>query len=178
MKCTRPIDRLPPVLPHAKQHGGFLLETLVGILVFTLGVLGLVGLQARAIGSTSDTTYRGEAAYLAHAYVSKMWADARANFPLRYATAGQPEFDAFADAVARLPGAAALPDNPAVTIVQPADGTGDPDARGDGGGIALTDTGTLVTIVIRWLPPRGHGGRSDSPDVVHNYTLTSIIAQN
>jgi type IV pilus assembly protein PilV len=157
------------------QRGAFLLEALVGILIFTLGVLGLVALQARAIGYTSDATYRGEAAYLAGAYVSKMWADSRGNIPLRYVAAGQPEFDAFALAVqTALPGAAAIAGNPSVAIVQPGAG-GTTDARADGSGITLTATGTLVTVIVQWQPPRQEGS---AVDVIHNYTMTSIIAHN
>ncbi|HVE50630.1 MAG TPA: hypothetical protein VNG69_13565 [Casimicrobiaceae bacterium] len=156
------------------QHGGFLLEALVGILIFTLGVLGLVALQGRAIAYSSDAQYRGEAAYLANAYVAKMWADARTNIPLRYASSGQVEFDALQTAVNRLPGASSIASNPLITIVQPAPGAGVTDARGDGGLIALTPTGTLVTIVIRWQPPATDG----SPGPVHNYTMSSIIAHN
>jgi type IV pilus assembly protein PilV len=161
----------------SRERGGFLLEALVGILIFTLGVLGLVALQGRAIAYTSDAQYRGEAAYLANAYVAKMWADARANIPLRYIASGQTEFDAFEDAVFRLPGAAAIPGNPSVTIVQPVAGAAVPDARGDGGGIALTDTGTLVTIVIQWRPPKAEGS-SIVETGIHNYTMTTVIAHN
>ena len=157
------------------QAGGFLLEALVGILIFTLGVLGLMALQGRAIGYTSDAQYRGEAAYLANAYISKMWADSRANIPARYALSGQPEFDALEQAVfTRLPGAAAIPNNPTVTIVQPG-AAGTADALANGTGISLTGTGTLVTIVISWQPPRKEG---TATDVVNNYTMTSIIAHN
>ena len=159
----------------ADQRGGFLLEALIGILIFTLGVLGLMALQARAIGYTSDAQYRGEAAYLANAYISKMWADSRANIAARYAASGQPEFDALEQAVfARLPGAANIPNNPTITIVQPGAG-GVADALGNGTGIALTETGTLVTIVISWQPPRKEG---TTGDVINNYTMTSIIAHN
>jgi type IV pilus assembly protein PilV len=156
------------------QGGGFLLEALVGILIFTLGVLGLVALQGRAIAYSSDATYRGEAAYLANALVSKMWADSRANIPLRYVAAGQTDFDAFQTAVFRLPGASAIVNNPSVTIVQPAAGAETADARGDGGNIALTATGTLVTIVIQWQPPSTDGNAGP----IHNYTMSSIIAHN
>ncbi len=138
-------------------------------------MLGLVALQARAIAYTGDAQHRGEAAYLANSYISKMWADSRANIPVRYAASGQPEYDALEAAVfARLPGAAGIPGNPSVTIVQPGPG-GTADAFGNGTGIALTGTGTVVTIVISWQPPRPEGSAAD---VIHNYTMTSIIAQN
>jgi type IV pilus assembly protein PilV len=169
------MSRLVHAAPTSRfQQGGFLLEALVGILIFTLGVLGLVALQGRAIAYSSDAQFRGEAAYLANAYVSKMWADARINIPARYVVAGQPEFDAFQTAVFRLPGAAAIVNNPSVTIVQPAAGAETSDARGDGGNIALSATGTLVTIVIQWQPPSQDG----TPGPIHNYTMSTIIAHN
>lgn len=170
MTRSRPL----PILARGQQ-GGFLLEALVGILIFTLGVLGLVALQGRAIAHSGDAQYRGEAAYLANAYVSKMWADSRANIPLRYIASGQPEYDAFQTAVNRLPGASLIAGNPTVTVLQPAPGAGNPDMRGDGGLIALSPTGTLVTIVIQWQPPAKEG---DVTAPIHNYTMTSIIAHN
>jgi hypothetical protein len=103
-----------------------------------------------------------------------MWAFAGANIPARYVAAGQPVYPARAAAVARLPGAAAIAGNPSVTIVQPAAGAETSDARGDGGAIALSATGTLVTIVIQWQPP----SKEDVPSPVHNYTLSTIIAHN
>jgi type IV pilus assembly protein PilV len=158
------------IVGRERQQGGFLLEALIGILIFTLGVLGLMALQGRAIGYTSDTQYRGEAAYLANAYVAKMWADARANLPARYDDAGEDEYDAFQAAVYRLPGANGIPNNPQVTITQ-APAAGIVDA---GGGISLTGNSTLVTIVIQWQPPAKEG----EAGTVHNYTMTSIIGVN
>ena len=162
--------------PSQRQRGGFLLEALVGILIFTLGVLGLVALQGRAIAYTSDAQYRGEAAYLANSYVSKMWADSPANIPLRYAASGQPEFDALEAAVFRLPGASGIAGNPLVEVVQPPPGGALADALGDGTGITLTSTGTLVTITIQWEPPRREGETGGA--VIHQYVMTSIIAHN
>ena len=157
-----------------RQRGGFLLEALVGILIFTLGVLGLVALQARAIAYTGDASQRGDAAFLANAYASKMWADSRANLTLRYIAPGQPEYDAFAQAVyAALPGAASIVGNPTVAIVQPGAG-GTTDALGNGTGITLTGSGSVVTITIQWQPP----GTEKAPSMLHQYVLTSIIAAN
>lgn len=156
------------------QQGGFLLEALIGILIFSLGVLGLVALQSRAIAYSSDAQYRGEAAYLANAYVSRMWADSRVNIPLRYLAPGQPEYDIFKAAVDTLPGAAAIANNPQVTIVQPPANLPTADARGDGGGIALTGQGTLVTIVIQWQPPVS----GDAAPTTHNFTMSAIVAHN
>lgn len=154
------------------QRGGFLLEALVGILIFTLGVLGLFAMQARAIGYSSDVQYRGEAAYLANAYLSKMWAMPRATLPALFDDAGEAEYDAFALAIqSRLPGAATIVPNPIVTITQPPAG-GSVDAVTN---VALTDNSTLVTVQIQWLQPANIEG---APPTTHQYTITSILGVN
>lgn len=56
------------------QKGAMLLEALIGILIFTVGILGLIGLQAVAAKAVSDSKYRGDAAFLANQILSEMWA--------------------------------------------------------------------------------------------------------
>jgi type IV pilus assembly protein PilV len=60
------------------QSGVALLEALVGILIFSIGILALMGLQAQSIRNTVEAKYRNEAAYLANQIVGQMWVD-RAN---------------------------------------------------------------------------------------------------
>jgi type IV pilus assembly protein PilV len=43
-----------------------LLEALIAILIFSFGILGLVGLQANAINLSTDAKYRADAALLAN----------------------------------------------------------------------------------------------------------------
>ncbi|MDR0457882.1 MAG: fimbrial assembly protein [Burkholderiaceae bacterium] len=53
--------------------GGFaLLEALVALLLFSIGILGLLGLQARAISTNGDTEYRDRAALIADQCASQM----------------------------------------------------------------------------------------------------------
>lgn len=59
----------------SSQHGVILLEALIGILIFSIGILGLMGLQAASIKSTTEARYRSEAGYLASQIVGRMWAD-------------------------------------------------------------------------------------------------------
>ncbi|WP_418128883.1 type IV pilus modification protein PilV [Variovorax sp. 375MFSha3.1] len=56
-----------------RQQGFALLEVLVSILIFSFGVLGLVGLQARAISLSVDAEDRNRAALLANDIASAMW---------------------------------------------------------------------------------------------------------
>ena len=62
---------------HLQQHqsGAYLLEALIGILIFSLGVLGIVGLQAASLRSTSDDAIRAEAVLAANQYIGQMWTD-------------------------------------------------------------------------------------------------------
>lgn len=60
------------------QQGSVLLEGLIAILIFSFALLGLIGIQANAIGWSIDAKYRADAAYLSNQIVSMMWLD-RAN---------------------------------------------------------------------------------------------------
>ena len=57
------------------QQGVVLLEALIGILIFSFGIIGLVGLQAAMLKSTSAAQYRSEAGYIAQQQLGLMWAD-------------------------------------------------------------------------------------------------------
>jgi type IV pilus assembly protein PilV len=59
------------------QRGVMLLEVLIALLIFALGVLGLVGLQARAARDSSQTKYRADATLLANDLLGQMWLTSR-----------------------------------------------------------------------------------------------------
>jgi type IV pilus assembly protein PilV len=54
------------------QGGFFLIEAMVAILIFALGILGLVALGGTAVASQSDAQYRTEASTLADAIAGEM----------------------------------------------------------------------------------------------------------
>ena len=56
-----------------RQTGSYLLEALIAILIFSFGVLGLIGLLGSSIRITNDARYRSEAANLANAMIAEMW---------------------------------------------------------------------------------------------------------
>lgn len=61
---------------HLKRHaqsGMMLLEALIAILIFAVGILGIVGLQATAIKQGTDARYRSEAAMLVNQLIGQMW---------------------------------------------------------------------------------------------------------
>ncbi len=57
------------------QRGVMLIEALVGILIFSVGILALIGMQGVAIKNTTDARYRSEAAFLASEIIGRMWID-------------------------------------------------------------------------------------------------------
>lgn len=58
-----------------KQQGTILIEGLFAIVIFSVGVLALVGMQANAVKLAGDAKLRADAAYLANQIISQMWAD-------------------------------------------------------------------------------------------------------
>jgi type IV pilus assembly protein PilV len=55
------------------QQGVLLIEALIGILIFSIGILALIAMQASAISAQSDAQVRIEAANLADRLVNKIW---------------------------------------------------------------------------------------------------------
>lgn len=56
-------------------RGIALIEALVGILIFTVGILGLVGLQASMMQAQGSAKYRADASALAGELIGMMWSD-------------------------------------------------------------------------------------------------------
>jgi len=60
------------------QKGSILLESLIAVLVFSFGILGIVGLQASSIKVTTQSKQRIDASLIANQRIASMWLD-RAN---------------------------------------------------------------------------------------------------
>jgi type IV pilus assembly protein PilV len=142
--------------PRARRAAGgaFLLEALVALLIFSLGVLAIAGLHGRVTRLGSDAQYRAEAAHLAHAVLAEM----RATYP-------GPAFASFDSDVAgegyrtlrekakRLPGA--FDDAIAPTV------------RIDGG---PSERSRRVDVVLSWRAP--------GDTTVHRYAAGTVIGAN
>lgn len=113
------------------QSGFMLLEVLVSILIFSIGVLSIVGLQANSIKQSSAAKYRTDASLLANDLIGRMWVSDRSNATLSAAfTPGGDEYARWQSAVENaLLGADAHP--PTVVV--------DPD--------------NLVTVTVLWKAP-------------------------
>jgi type IV pilus assembly protein PilV len=101
--------------PRRRQGGFTLIEVLVALLVFSLGVLGVVGMQARAVQFSTQAGDRARAAMLANEIVSQMWAQQTAVLDSDTITRWQARFR---DAAAGLPNGAGT-----VTTTTAADGS-------------------------------------------------------
>ena len=61
---------------YKKQRGVMLLEAMIGVLLFSIGIIGIMGLQAKALATVSDTKYRSEAAFLTENFISNIQSNA------------------------------------------------------------------------------------------------------
>lgn len=57
------------------QHGVVLVEAMIAILIFSMGILAIAGLQAAMVKNTSDSKFRADASYIAQQRIGMMWAD-------------------------------------------------------------------------------------------------------
>jgi len=95
------------------KKGFYTIEALVSLVIFMTGILGVVGMQASAIGNNSNATYRAEASFLADAIIAEMWTDR--NNLTSYASGTATSYTAWLTEVnTRLPGSSANP--PIITV--------------------------------------------------------------
>jgi type IV pilus assembly protein PilV len=150
-----------------RQGGAYLLEALIGLLIFSLGILGIVGLQAASLRATSDAGLRAEAVFAANQLIGQMWADNIQNLDGNYSQAiAGPKYTAFRDALKAAQGAAWYQD-PAVVF----DPAGIPPP---------STTGRWVMITVWWKTCASINCNVLAVDKVdvHNYTTTGVVGQN
>jgi type IV pilus assembly protein PilV len=137
--------------PRAGQTGSYLLEALIAILIFSFGILGLIGLLGSSIRITNDARYRSEAANLASAMIADMWTMTAAQMDTQFGTSG-PKLIAWQDkAKALLPVPASY--EPTVVIT---DGSS-PESKS-------------VVVTVFWQLP----GESER----HQHLMTAQIGKN
>jgi type IV pilus assembly protein PilV len=141
-----------------RQRGSFLLEALIAVLIVALGILGLIGLEAKSIQNVDDNQFRAEAVFMANTLVGQMWtsnqATLAAQFDSTLAGPGTP-YDEFKNFVqARLPQAAWTP-APLVVIAP-----------------RLPGTAVDATITVFWTPP------GDLVNTFHQYQSTATVGFN
>ncbi|HEY0954337.1 MAG TPA: type IV pilus modification protein PilV [Roseateles sp.] len=159
-----------PHLRH-RQHGVLLLEVLIALLIFALGVLGLVGLQATATKQSGQTKYRADATLLANDLLGQMWVSSRdfttLNSRFKSSDGGGADYLVWKErVVSQLPGAETYPPTVALAQVQPLDAI----VSGASAPAVGLSASTRVTITMRWKAP----GEA-ATDPVHNIVLTNEI---
>jgi type IV pilus assembly protein PilV len=75
IKTQRQFRNRHPSGQRTKSRGIALIEALVGILIFTTGILGVVGLQASMSKAQGSAKTRSEASMLANELIGLMWSD-------------------------------------------------------------------------------------------------------
>ncbi len=124
------------------ERGVMLIEALVAILIFSIGILAVVGMQAVAIKDVTSAKYRSEAAFLVQELLSQMWTDNGNIGTYAFTGAGAPpaKIQVWVNKVqSRLPDGANQP--PVVTLTNTV-----PVA-------SATPTGATVQITVRWRLP-------------------------
>jgi type IV pilus assembly protein PilV len=138
---------LAPATARTRQRGATLLEALIGILIFSVGILALVGMQALAIRHMSDAKYRSDAAFYANEIIGKMWVNRGSLNSYIYGGSGTPPAaieDWVTSVQGGLPGITAAANLPTIAVA-----------------------GTTVTVTIYWQPP-------GAPDR-HNHIIVAYI---
>ena len=98
MKPTLTLSTLS-IPPH--QRGMMMIEALMAILIFSLGILGMVGVNALAVASQSDAQYRTDANKFATQIINQIWVSVvRTTDAARATTAGASVSDSAMRAIA------------------------------------------------------------------------------
>jgi len=148
------------------QQGSVLLESLIAFLIFSMGLLGVIGMQATAINNTLDARYRSDAAFLANQIIAQIWADADSTVSpaiIKNTYACNPCKTNNGNAntqswVTQIQGTQAQPGFlPGVTNAanQP----------------VITIAGNQVTVTVNWQAPQGGS-------VAHNYVTSTDVQFN
>jgi len=138
-----------------QQSGSILLEGLISILLFSVGILAIVGLQTASIKMVGDAQYRSEASMLANQLIGQMWTSDRtpATLQTNYGSPSGPTYMNWVNSVnTSLPGVSGVPANQPVVTVVPSTLTVAPSS--------------VVTVTIFWSSPKGP---------VHKYIVVANI---
>lgn len=155
-KHSPSFQRKHPALLPAKQKGVLLLEALIAILIFSLGILGSIGLQAASIKQATAAEDRAKAASLANDLISRMWASDHKTLATNFGSKGEGFSDwMLAVENSKLPGATETANKPTISF-----STGPSTASG------LTPS-TKAEIVIKW--------QAHNESTAHQYTAITVI---
>ena len=151
----------------AGQSGVMLLEALIALLVFSLGILTVIGIQASSIRMTADAQLRSKAALLADRLVGEMWASGgdMTRLETNFKTGGAAYKDWLDDVknfeAGGLPGVDPNGDTAPVVTVTP------------GGVVEGKARNAEVTVTLFWRTPS-----MTADDPPHRHIVTSHVSRN
>jgi type IV pilus assembly protein PilV len=105
--------------PYPPQQGSALLEGLLAILIFTVGLLSILMLLSSSLLEVGNARYRSEASLLAASLIAEMWTGDRsvASLQARFADTSAAEYQRWEQEVAaQLPGITAQANQPTVSV--------------------------------------------------------------
>ncbi|MFA6970842.1 MAG: hypothetical protein WC208_05505 [Gallionella sp.] len=150
------------------QQGSVLLEALIAFLIFSMGILGVIGLQATVINNTLDARYRTDAAFLANQIIAQIWGDPLLDFvtdPAKPRYVIQPTYAC--DPCTSGNGNA----NTRGWVAQIQSGFLPGGTSGTANQPSVVITGNQVTVTINWQSPK-------STAISHNYVTKTEIKFN
>jgi type IV pilus assembly protein PilV len=130
-----------------QQAGSMVLEALIGILIFSIGVLGIVAMMTQAVVMVADAQNRSMAGFFANQIIGTMWATSTGTTTATAANA----IVAVPDATfACNPCTAATGNGNAYTRAWITNGI----ANLPQGSASIAINGAAVTITVTWTPPK------------------------
>jgi len=125
------------------------LEALISMLLFSIGILAIIGLQAASIKNTAAAKYRTDASLLVNQVVGQMWVSDKTNATLvaNFSSPAGAGYTAWVNTVAQaLPGVSGVAANaPTIAI----------------------DASNNATITVFWQAP--------DEAAAHNYTAIAVV---
>jgi len=100
---------LRPRLRLRAQRGIVLIDAMVAVVIFSIGVLGMVALQAAAIKLSGDAKYRSDAAMATEQVIAQMWASDPAALAANFRSPEGAAYKTWKDTVTRLTAQSGLP---------------------------------------------------------------------
>lgn len=129
-----------------------LLEGLIAVLIFSVGILAIVGMQAAAVKAVGDAKYRSDASILANELIGRMWASDRtiATMQTNFSSPDGASYRVWRDRVQ-----ATLPGISAGSALLP--------------NVAIDNAGS-VTVTIFWKAPNEPAG-----DTAHSHIVVAQV---